>query len=262
MNLYTEKQRARKARLAERADKAQAESDASYAKSRALVEHIPLGQPILVGHHSERRHRKAIESSERAMRKSAEAQKKADTLRRRAEAVGKGGVSSDDPEAVQKLEKRLQQCREAQELMKAVNRQFAKGGWGAVTCMEPEQVAKLREHHESLPVGNKPFPSYSLQNNNAEIRRLQKRIEDLKAAQAHEPEQQEYEGFTYELCPDDNRVRFYFDGKPSREVCQYMRSQGFKFSRRYMAWQRQATRAGINTAKYIIEPLASMLKNA
>ena len=63
---------------------------------------IPFGQPILVGHHSEtrdRNYRKRIhgqlpeerfDASKKAKRRSAE----------RAASVGKGGISSDDPEAV------------------------------------------------------------------------------------------------------------------------------------------------------------------
>ena len=33
---------------------------------------IPFGQPILVGHHSERRHRRVIERADHAMRRSVE----------------------------------------------------------------------------------------------------------------------------------------------------------------------------------------------
>lgn len=46
---------------------------------------IPLGQPILVGHHSEKRHRRAIEKADNAMRKSVEETEKAEAYNRRAE---------------------------------------------------------------------------------------------------------------------------------------------------------------------------------
>ena len=39
------------------ADKARVRSEASFAAASAISDRIPLGQPILVGHHSERRAR-------------------------------------------------------------------------------------------------------------------------------------------------------------------------------------------------------------
>ena len=57
MNSYEEKQANRKARLQERAAKAQNESQSTYSRARSMAESIPFGQPILVGHHSEGRDR-------------------------------------------------------------------------------------------------------------------------------------------------------------------------------------------------------------
>ena len=51
------------------AEKAEARSTARYKAARAAVENIPFGQPILVGHHSERRHRAAIARSDANMSK-------------------------------------------------------------------------------------------------------------------------------------------------------------------------------------------------
>jgi predicted RNase H-like nuclease (RuvC/YqgF family) len=55
-----------------------AEARASAASSRAtsILSIIPPGQPILVGHHSERRHRRGLEKADNAMRKSVEESKK------------------------------------------------------------------------------------------------------------------------------------------------------------------------------------------
>ncbi|WP_132290495.1 DUF3560 domain-containing protein [Kribbella sp. VKM Ac-2568] len=39
------------------------------AARRQISDHIPLGQPILVGHHSERRHRRDIERMDRLMQR-------------------------------------------------------------------------------------------------------------------------------------------------------------------------------------------------
>ena len=58
-----ERQEARAERYREYADNADKRATAAFNASSAAVEHIPLGQPILVGHHSERAHRRALERS-------------------------------------------------------------------------------------------------------------------------------------------------------------------------------------------------------
>jgi len=46
------------------------DAEQAYNESEALSEHIPLGQPILIGHHSEKRARKQAEKITRAMDKA------------------------------------------------------------------------------------------------------------------------------------------------------------------------------------------------
>lgn len=50
----------------------------SHKRVEQIMSFIPAGQPILVGHHSERRHRKDIERMDSNMRKSVEESKKSD----------------------------------------------------------------------------------------------------------------------------------------------------------------------------------------
>ena len=51
-------------RREEWADSRERKADAAMDASRQAVEGIPFGQPILVGHHSERSHRKALQRSQ------------------------------------------------------------------------------------------------------------------------------------------------------------------------------------------------------
>jgi len=51
---YEERRDSRIERLESRAAVAQAESTTAYETAHSIMEHIPPGQPILVGHHSER----------------------------------------------------------------------------------------------------------------------------------------------------------------------------------------------------------------
>lgn len=66
---------------------AERRSDEAYKKAdlSEKATGIPFGQPILVGHHSERRHRRTIEKADNAMRKSIEESDKAEAYSQRAE---------------------------------------------------------------------------------------------------------------------------------------------------------------------------------
>jgi Spy/CpxP family protein refolding chaperone len=68
--------RERRLRKAERlrgwAAKRTAKSAAAFESARVVADGIPMGQPILVGHHSERRHRRDIARIDSGMRNGVE----------------------------------------------------------------------------------------------------------------------------------------------------------------------------------------------
>ncbi|MAD38584.1 MAG: hypothetical protein CMO30_15110 [Tistrella sp.] len=126
---YATKIEARRARLEAAADRAEVRADAAYkcADLREEASGIPFGQPILVGHHSEARHRRAIEKANHAMRTCITERDRADALRAKAAAVGTGGISADDPEAVSNLTEQLRAAQATQVLMKTANALVRKG---------------------------------------------------------------------------------------------------------------------------------------
>ena len=69
-NEYEEKQERKRQRYLDRADKAEAESAERGKRVRQISDMIPLGQPILVGHHSEKRHRADLKRIDSNTRKS------------------------------------------------------------------------------------------------------------------------------------------------------------------------------------------------
>ena len=73
-------------RFADRADRATERSNSRYEASHAVIASIPPGQPILVGHHSERGHRRALARSDAHMRASIDEGNKAEYFERRADA--------------------------------------------------------------------------------------------------------------------------------------------------------------------------------
>lgn len=87
-------------RLEQRAQRRGQEADEADRRARELGERIPLGQPILVGHHSERRHRADLSRIERSNRVALEAGTEAAELRRRAEAAEAATDVRYQPQAV------------------------------------------------------------------------------------------------------------------------------------------------------------------
>lgn len=67
------------------AEKAEQRSTGAYNRAHEIGLHIPFGQPILVGHHSEKRHRSDINKIDNAMRTSVEESKKAEYYEDRAQ---------------------------------------------------------------------------------------------------------------------------------------------------------------------------------
>ncbi|MFF4292123.1 DUF3560 domain-containing protein [Streptomyces vinaceus] len=65
-------------RFGDRADRASASSDARHQAARDIMRHIPFGQPILVGHHSQRRAERDAERIDSNMRKSIDEGKRAE----------------------------------------------------------------------------------------------------------------------------------------------------------------------------------------
>lgn len=247
-NRYEERLDERRERYEDRADRARKESSALHKRASDMLSVIPLGQPILVGHHSERGHRRLLDKADNLYRKAfVECAGKADHYESKAAGVGRGGISSDDPDALFKLLCKLQSCMKSQVSMKAANKAIRKHKKD-----RNQQVSALIDLGFTLEnanvlldgdfCGRIGFASYALQNNNAEIKRLQLRIKQLESVKAiEEPQRKEYDGFALEIDPDDNRILFHFDGKPADEVRRILKSHSFKWSPTRKAWIRKIT---------------------
>jgi hypothetical protein len=95
-------------RYGDRADRAASNSDARHRAALGALDGIEPGQPILVGHHSERRHRRAIDRSDNHMRKSIEEHGKATHYSHRAEAAEQYEERRYDPN---RTRRRLEKLR-------------------------------------------------------------------------------------------------------------------------------------------------------
>ena len=250
---YVERKETRIDRLESRAAKAQAESTAAYNTARSLMDHIPPGQPILVGHHSEKHHRLDLDKIDRSMRKSVEADEKASYYASRAEAAASNtAISSDDPDAMEKLQSRLKGLQKRQTMMKSVNAYYRKhktlDGCSELT---PEVRQKIEKSWSMGWYVGIPFPPYALSNNNAEINRIKKRLEALRTVDEMEHVEIKFDSGVIVTNEEINRVQIIFDAKPDEAVRHELKSWGFRWSPREGAWQAQRTPRYLHRAKRI-----------
>lgn len=252
---YQERKDARIDRMEERAARAQAESTAASHTAHKIMLHIPPGQPILVGHHSERHHRRDLDKIDRNMRRSIEAEEKAAYYADRAlSAANNTAISSDDPEAVDKLEAKISKLEAAQERDKALNAYYRKNktvkGFPGISDEEADHADKeLSEMREAI---RRPIPSWQLSNRNAEINRLKKRIESLRVVDQMEHIEIGFDGGQIVTNEDVNRVQILFDEKPDDATRSKLKSNGFRWSRTEGAWQTQRTPQSLRRACYLL----------
>lgn len=104
----------------------------------------------------------------------------------------------------------------------------------------------------------RPFESYQLTNNNAEIRRVKARIEQLSKQAQQEFSGWEFDGGRVEMNREDNRLQVFFDGKPDADTRAELKSSGFRWAPSVGAWQRQLTDNAIRAADRLecIKPLS------
>jgi hypothetical protein len=249
---YEERREARVEALRQRASKKRAEAQGKISRARSIAEHIPLGQPILTGHSSERRHRGDIAKIRSGFEGGYEALKEAEELERRARAAERNtAISSDDPEAIEKLRAKLAQEEASRDEMKRLNAIHRKGGWEAVaTEVGVEKAADLRRTAR-YTADDKPFPPFALTNAGATIRRLKERIEQFEKARAAEPAPAERIGNAV-LEEEDNRTRIRFDGKPDAAMRQALKSSGFRWAPSLGVWQRHASEQARHAARRIL----------
>lgn len=169
----TRDRRARRAdRLRDWADSRERKAEAAEEDLRGTLDLIPLGQPILVGHHSEKRARRDQDRLGRKAEAASEHTHKAQDFRRRADniaAAADQAVYSDDPDAAERLEARIADLEEQRSQAKERNATYRKQHRDELKALTPfGRDQKL------------PHPSYELRNLGARINRDRKRLASLR----------------------------------------------------------------------------------
>lgn len=235
----------RRERLERKAEKRRewAESRASkstqcYDAARREVEHIPFGQPILVGHHSERGHRATLKRCHNNMDKACEHDAMSKHHISKAGGIDrmlKNSIFSDDENAIEALEKRISEREKQREWNTKVNKIIRSKPKNE--CTE-EKIESLKGMGINRLVAEKLFQpdfcgrigiaSYINQNLSSNIRSDKQRIADIKR-RIERSEQAASNGGIF--IEGEDYVFITFEEKPEREVLTELKNAGFRWSR-------------------------------
>ena len=146
---FAEIEAERNARAAERveyrtelAGKREAEADAARERSDAITDAYPMGQPILIGHHSQRRHERDLERAHNLTGKSIDLSKTAAYHAGRAEAAAHYQEGREDiPTTLRRIE-RLE-AEERRILRSLFNAKAGRSSGGWPQDYTPEQVEAI-----------------------------------------------------------------------------------------------------------------------
>lgn len=143
----------------------------AFKGAHDAVAGIPMGQPILVGHHSEKRHRRDLERHDSKMSQAFEHQGMAESMSSRANGIEialASSIYSDDPDAIEQLTAKLADLEAKRDAMKAANVAYRK--------VQGARLKAMSAYDRSQSV---PHPAYELQNLSGNITRTRERIKYL-----------------------------------------------------------------------------------
>lgn len=186
---YRERRLAKAERLRDWAEKRDQKSNAAYNTASDIISRIPAGQPILIGHHSERRHRRDLERHDQNMRRSIEHSDKAEEMRSRAEnieAAADHAIYDDDPDAIERLQEKLHGLEARRDAIKAYNASCRRKQPDLFVLPEDlREDATSQSHFMVVMRGpNGELPAYALSNLSGNINRTRKRLERLQRRSA------------------------------------------------------------------------------
>ena len=220
------------ARREEWTDKAKARSAQAFTAVHRVADGIPFGQPILVGHHSERHARRDQERIRSGMDRGCEQQDLA--AHHESKAIGlqhqlDRSVFSDDTDAIEKIEARIAEHETQAARMVATNkawRAHVKGDDAPLRALgfDDTGIARLAKRVAET-WDKKPVAAFEMTNLRARIRTDRLRIDEIKARQARTAKAKANGG----VCIEDHGeyVAVVFAEKPDREVLDALRAAGF-----------------------------------
>lgn len=175
----------------------------------------------------------------------------------RIKAVGRGPIDLADPHAREMLTERLEKLEKAFEKSKAINAYWRKHkslvGFPEMSPEEAERMtAEIKADLEQHTWITQPIPGYELTSLRDKIKRTSERLEELDKRQNAPADDEQHDGFTIVRNIELDRLQIVFDDIPAEEVRAALKANGFRWSPRNKAWQRQLTDNAERAAKQIL----------
>ena len=173
------------------------------------------------------------------------------------ESVGTGAVDLADPHAREILTDQLQKLQARLDRNKAMNAYYRKhksfAGFPELTDEAAARLdAQFAETRQRCPWIDKPCPDYELTSLRGKIKRVEERIAELdkRAQQAEQPaDNTAFPGGEIVRNLEADRLQIIFDEKPDEDTRAALKENGFRWSPRYGAWQRQLTQNAESAAR-------------
>ncbi len=219
-------------------------------KNYEIGTRCPSVMVVGAGNFPVRKKEKQINAWDKNMQEYQEIQKILEKIK----GIGTSGISSDDPRAIQKLKEKLLHLEEEQENMKAVNAYYKKNKTLEGCNVLTEKIKKILTDYMKRQNITKPYSSFALSNNSANIKRVKQRIEEL--------EQKATDTTLTGWIFDNGRIianrqlnclQILFDEKPDEELRTKLKRNGFRWSPSQGVWQRLLNRNVIYAAEQIKE---------
>lgn len=159
-------------------------------------------------------------------------------------------LSSDDPQALEALKMKLEKLKQQHEKKIRINAYFRKNKtFKGCPEIPADKMQELEEFaQEKIKSGRdfQPFASYNLTNENAEIKRLENRIQELTTKQATTLQQWNFNGGRVEIDKENNRIGVYFDERMNGQQLEELERSNkdnylprLLWSPRFQRWQCQ-----------------------
>ena len=214
------------------AEKAEKRSEDRLHSASEVADGIPLGQPVLVGHHSEKRHRRDLARIDRNMTKGMEEFRKAEHHRGKANGITRQldrSIFSDDIDVIETLEARIAENEAKAEQNKKINSAWRKGGMDGLRSLGLSEVvvAKVAETMRLCPWVKKPLSTGHIR---ASIRADKKRIETIRQRSLQTERAENAGGVLIEKSNSGEWVNITFAEKPEREILNALKAANFFWS--------------------------------
>ena len=183
--------------------------------------------------------------------------KEIDAILDKIRSVGTGAVDLTDPHARELLQDRLQQEQNALDYCKAANAYYRKHktlrGYASLTDQQADALTDPEAF--SVKLYGKPYGDFELSSLRGKIKRIQARLADLDKLQAaaQQPDNAtKFDGGEIVRNAEENRLQILFDEIPDADTRDALKSNGFRWSPRNKAWQRQLTQNAEYAARRVL----------